>query len=502
MIKLRLAEPCDFMALSDLRQTVFQHELRIQQETYCDVFHDDYSKNFVLERDGQIVGAVRLAFSRELQEYFVSYLVLLPALRNVSLLRLLVGAVILAMRRNGIQRVSLHASDENLQIYLGMGCRVDGPRFQKSGFACFWTPMIYQLGTNDAGENAVVNRVSAYFPDPAALDWKFTVRIELHSDWASYQDSVCLRYDARIGASVPHIGTSSISLQNRWMEPCSVPPLEPCRIRSAIGEGSSTNSFEHINCLFARRHPILARRGTKAHAIATIYSLLSGRYLQTIDRWDGNDCAAVLGATSAFAVLDSDESGAFATTHAMLGRQLPVGIAVAANPSRLSELLLRNYFDFIGPFAAERRDEDFSPSPYRPTRVEESLATRLCVGSRADFADIAANIEPLFASGRVRSHFIFGCADLPRNAIAMLDCLLASGFAIGAAICQVNLAYQAVLATPLMLVGDPALRLRPCQSRIVETVAMPRDADGSAQIMASGAPTGLLHLAGSARQQK
>jgi hypothetical protein len=110
-----------------------------------------------------------------LQVPFVSYLFLLPAFRKKFLLRLLVGAIIITMRQNDLSSIHLHASDENLQTYLGFGCRVNGPRFQKKGFDCFWTPMVYDLGAN-SGEDAVVKRVSRYFQDTKALDWKFPVQ--------------------------------------------------------------------------------------------------------------------------------------------------------------------------------------------------------------------------------------------------------------------------------------------------------------------------------------
>jgi predicted GNAT family N-acyltransferase len=171
MIKLRLAGPSDFASLRALREVVFRHELRIQEDDYEDVFDDHACKNFLLERDGRLVGAVRLAFSNDLQQHFISYLVLLPGSRRRWLLLPLVGAVILTMRCNGIAHVQLHASDENVDIYRGLGCSVEGPRFQKRGFQCLWTPMVYRLGTHD-GEQSVVQRVLPYFPDLSALDWE------------------------------------------------------------------------------------------------------------------------------------------------------------------------------------------------------------------------------------------------------------------------------------------------------------------------------------------
>ncbi len=501
MIKLRLAEPRDFAALRELREAVFRRELGIQHEDYQDVFNDHYSKNFLLERDGWIVGAVRLAFSRELQEYFISYLILLPAVRNLSLLRLLVGAVILTMQRNGIQRVRLHASDDNLQIYLGMGCQVDGPRFKKYGFDCFWTPMIYRLGTNDVAERAVVNHVSAYFPDLAALNWTFQARIALYPDFTSYQHRVWSQSDAAIGETTPHVGTSSLPLRNRWLELRSVPPSQQSPAHNAIAYPPRGGSSDAVDGRFTRRDPIIVRRGSRAHAIATTYSLLSRRHLLAVDDWDDNDWSAVLGAASAFVVLDSDELASFAGAHAMLEQRLPIGVAVAADPGGLSRLLLRNYFDFIGPFAVAQWNDDRGQSSFWSTPAEGSLTARLCAVPRQDFTDIVAEIEPLFVAGRVRSHCIVGCHYQPRQAATMLDCLLASGFAVGAAVRFVNLAYQAGSAKQLMLVGDPALRLHPSLPRIVENSARPRDANGCARIMAFGAPIRLLHAAGFTREQ-
>jgi hypothetical protein len=40
MINMRLAKPLDFSALRKLREAIFRHELRIQQENYEDVFND------------------------------------------------------------------------------------------------------------------------------------------------------------------------------------------------------------------------------------------------------------------------------------------------------------------------------------------------------------------------------------------------------------------------------------------------------------------------------
>src|SRR6185436_12531507 len=119
MVTLNLAVESDFNELREFRAKIYGAELGIQEDTYQDVFHDYLSKNVVLRSSGRLVGAVRLAFSRESQEFYLSYLSIESTKRNRCNLRLLLGGVFFLMKTNNVRQVRADAADTNLAMYIG-----------------------------------------------------------------------------------------------------------------------------------------------------------------------------------------------------------------------------------------------------------------------------------------------------------------------------------------------------------------------------------------------
>jgi len=98
MIMLSLASPSELDELRLFRSRVYGAELGIQENTYQDVFNDHLSKNIVLRDSGRLIGTVRLAFSRETQDFYISYLTVESDKRKQSHLGLLLGAFFLLMK--------------------------------------------------------------------------------------------------------------------------------------------------------------------------------------------------------------------------------------------------------------------------------------------------------------------------------------------------------------------------------------------------------------------
>lgn len=488
MIKLRLAEARDFPGLRKLRIDVFRAELGIQDETYQDVFNDYYSKNLVLEKDGEAIGAVRLAFSRELQEYFVSYLVMRPAFRKLSLVRLLLGGVVALMRRNRIERVRLHASDENLGMYLAIGCRVAGPRFRKYGFNCVWTPLIYELGTNADSERSIGRKVATFFPRLADLDWRFSADIALCPNPATYRSQCASMMNEAIGSKIPHLGTRPPVFRTSWVEPLVAAAIDS----PGCPAPQSANSVDHLNGCFNRRDPIIVRRDAEAFDIARTYSLLTGKHFIPIRSWKDVRPEDFASADSVLLVLDLKDVHEANDVVDGVTRQVPAGIALASDPAALSSLMLKNYFEFIGPSMQSANSGRMHHPRARPF-IEVPVIRLLATDGRTS-REIVAKFEPRIAE--TRGHCILAYERIPQHALQMLDSLLVSGFAIGAAVRFANLAYSEGSLAPFRLIGDPSLRVFPCVPRTLELDAHRGGRGDYRQILAFGTPTRLFHAAG------
>ena len=90
------------------------------------------------------------------------------------------------MKANQLQTVRGDSADNNLEMYLSVGCRVVGPRFRKYGFNCEWTPLCYTLGTNPTAEKHLMDHAGKYL-GWEGTKWHFKPRLVLCEDLDSYR---------------------------------------------------------------------------------------------------------------------------------------------------------------------------------------------------------------------------------------------------------------------------------------------------------------------------
>jgi hypothetical protein len=441
----------DHARLRELRARVFRDELGVQDAEYRDVFSDAYSKNVLLLKDAEVIGAVRLAFGREQQEFYISYLFILPEHRKAALLRLLFGAVITLMTINGIEYVRADSADENLQMYLSLGCSIVGKQFTKYGFRCSWTPLVYRLGTKPDAERIVMNRVLHFFHDLESLRWSFSAAI-LTCKTVTDFDEVLSRLVAldRIPGSIPHLGDELPVLDAPWIQP--VQHTQAHEIGGMCGQphmGAAARTewdpLAQPGAHTARTGVVLVRRDSPAVSLAACYSLLTARRLSIFNSWDDVaarplDCASVL-----YCADPSDRSDpAFCS---LLGRvRGPIsGIVGGVDAASLSAHLLRSYFSFLGPLQLEQRLARIALIP-----VSTGTETDLWCDRR-----VCEALE------RGATHCVLIPEGTSREAISLFQSLLSSGESIGAAVRLVALAFSTVPNHCPVVIGDPSLRVAP-----------------------------------------
>lgn len=459
-IRLRAGMPSDFSELRQLRFQVFCRELGIQEENYQDVFTDWYSRNIVLIKNDQLIGGVRIAFSREHQEHYISYLVISREHRKLSLLRLLFGAVLMVMDLNGIKSIRADSADTNLPMYLAIGCRIIGPKFKKYGFSCDWTPLTYVLGTNANAERRTIDRVAAFFPNDEEVYWRFKPNIETCESQVAYRERLSELIRARrIPGTVPHLGESVPIFGVPWIKRpqkslCS--PPEASRRQDDLDMGMK---FGDLNDRVSKDHLIAARLGSPAADLARTYSVLTGKHLFLFSKWEEICDGRIPTANTVLLIFDSEDAPPRDRSlwRAMLSRS--IGIAAASKLGDLSSLLLMSYFEFLGP---RSRVAETVGNQWRSLIVvsdnERSQAIRCARQVSCEVTRDPSNIRVL-ALGN--THCILGQTETAPNVLGLLKTLLSSGFSIGSAVRFVNLAFASELIEPLVLIGDPNLRLTP-----------------------------------------
>src|SRR5687768_15325595 len=285
MIMLSLASPSELDELRLFRSRVYAAELGIQENTYQDVFNDHLSKNIVLRDSGRLIGTVRLAFSRETQEFYISYLTVESDKRKQSHLGLLLGAFFLLMKANHLQTVRGDSADNNLEMYLSVGCRVVGPKFRKYGFTCEWTPLCYTLGTNATSEKRLMDHARKYL-GWEGTKWHFQPRLVLCEDLDTYRrelDKLIAR--RQIFSLIPHLAKNRealSSLRSDWLDAPVV--LEPGDL-PAVPSGQDGLKFEDFNRSFNTRNLILVQRDSELSSLAKTYAMLSGKTLVLVEDW-------------------------------------------------------------------------------------------------------------------------------------------------------------------------------------------------------------------------
>ncbi|WP_125910502.1 GNAT family N-acetyltransferase [Burkholderia singularis] len=456
-IQLDIGHPHDFPALRRLRKEVFVDELGIQDITYRDVFNDWYSKNILLRRDRKIVGAVRVAFSRDQQEFYISYLVISKSHRKLSYLRLLFGAAIHVLQVNGIRSVRADSADLNLSMYLSAGCEVLGPKFKKYGFNCDWTPLRYVVGTNGDRERKIVEHAALLLGGDERLRWRFAPILRCCEDQPSY-DEALVRFIESNGSAeiIPHVGSSSLTIRSNAVVTHETLFDPVADASTGTHKADLPALFDRLNETLSRDHVVVVNRCSAALNVARTYSTCTGKYLVCIDHpfdvvsIDRDQVKSVLWLADSPADIPEivrrlDSINGF-----------PVGFVLATSTASASVALLSTFLDFLHP-------ADALPVQWIDSVRASSYSTYNAAlgGNLLTFADAAVTVEATVIGIIGRTHCIvsFGA---PKARIEMfINTLLSLGFSVGTTVRFANLAYGDELAAPLILIGDPSVRLAP-----------------------------------------
>jgi hypothetical protein len=467
MITLSLASASELDELRLFRARVYGAELGIQEDTYQDVFNDHLSKNIVLRDSSRLIGTVRLAFSRETQEFYISYLTVESDKRKHSHLGLLLGAFFLLMKANQLQTVRGDSGENNLEMYLTAGCRVVGPKFRKYGFMCEWTPLCYTLGTNPMTEKHLIDHALKYL-GWEGTEWRFKPRVVLCEDRDSYRRELeRLIATRQIFGLIPHLGRNREALSglsSTWLDAPAV--LEPEEL-PAIPSNQNGLRFEHFNRSFNIGNLILVRRDSELSWLAKMYGMLSGKTLVFVDDWSALNFEHPEQVGTVLLVVEPSEAQRAVRSLRALLPNIAWGVATGIDGEAVSWFLLKNYFRFIGPVQPGEALLSHDPQ----------TNAKLMVVPFDDFVDAkgAAMSLCLDLLGGHTSHLVLGASDCFDEAILLLSCLCEAGYPVGEAVRYVNVAVGDAGTTEgssketLWLFGDPTLRLLPTRQSVLET---------------------------------
>ncbi|WP_316195225.1 MULTISPECIES: GNAT family N-acetyltransferase [unclassified Bradyrhizobium] len=473
-IKLRLGNPDDFASLQALREEVFCDELGIQERSYHDVISDWHSKNVLLLSSNRLIGAVRLAYMREWQEYYVSYLCLRKQYRKKALLRLLFGAVILLMRHNGINSIRADSSDVNLPMYRAMGCVAIGPRFRKSGFVCEWTPMRYRLGINAAAEQNLAERTTGHFERGMEnnLAWEFDAVFHLCGTMAGFRRTFdALLEKNLVPGHVPHLSlsrqfaqlpydrafisrlntteASSHEIDFRSDDISITPAPLSCSDQSTEWRN---DRFSDLNSTLPRKHLLMVLAGSDAAPLARLYAILTCKYLIELASWDEAPHLCQLTTGSLTAIIGPADALPPAAVLSALQRDCSVGLLTAPDLPSLSSALLGSYFHFIGPtqsaIAIRRLDHGNGAGAVEAhsRAIDQVLPVTACGSDRVSIV-----LSP--------HHSVIVPAEVCRAAAGAISASLRAGCTIGQSVRDAGIELGLNRDAPMLLIGDPILRL-------------------------------------------
>jgi hypothetical protein len=492
MITLSLASAAELDELRLFRARVYGAELGIQENTYQDVFNDHLSKNIVLRDSGRLIGTVRLAFSRETQEFYISYLTVESDKRKQSYLGLLLGAFFLLMMANQLQSVRGDSADNNLEMYLAAGCRVVGPRFRKYGFMCEWTPLRYTLGTNPMTEKRLIHHALKYLGRDGTK-WRFEPKVVLCEDLESYRTELDRLIATRqIFGLIPHLAKSGAALSrlnSAWLD--APIALKPGHL-PAVPSNQNGLGFEHFNRSFNVKNLILVQRDSELSSLAKMYGMLSGKTLVLVDDWSDLAFEHPDQVGSVLLVVQSSEAQQAVASVRSLLPNIPWGLATGIDSEAVSWFLLKNYFRFVGP--AQSAEVLLSDDPKTNAKLIASPLTGL---EEVKTGAMSACIELLPGNA---SHLVVGAPNHFDEAFLLLSCLCESGYPVGEAVRYVNAAIRDAGPTEdssdeqLWLFGDPTLRLFPSRPSMVETDVEAVNGSWEVTLKNSGPETRIYHV--------
>lgn len=451
---VRFAAAKDYSALRDFRRSVFRDELDIQEETYEDVFNDHFSKSILIEREGRLIGSVRFAFSREVQEFYISYLTVAPELRCTGISRALLGAVFVLMKANGVRVVRADAADNNLSMYLSVGCEIVGAPFRKYGFRVEWTPLRYRLGTNSDAEARLMAQVEHSLLSSGDLRWRYSINLRMCSGLFEYKGALLDLVAAKgITADVPHYiheDGHRRAFQGGWLETSAL------AVQPGEQDQQLASAFMPLNDHFSREHLIVLRRQSRFADLAVMYSCLTRKRVVYLNSWSDPAPSNLKAAKSVLLVYAPDEIPQVLKSAIFRSNRYRLGVASGRDEEAASWFLLRNYFEFL-----------------RPRDMKD------CANKRATFYGTYQMFEGLFFSGQndcfdgAESHAVLSASTdetVPQDAIELFVSLLKAGYTTGDAVRFASLCAK----KRLLIAGDPAVRFFPCrpETRKIEEMKM------------------------------
>jgi predicted GNAT family N-acyltransferase len=416
MLTVRFGEKKDIETLRKLRKTIFKDELNVQEDGYQDVFSDFYSKNIIIEKNGDITGAVRLAFYRDTQKFYISYLMLDSSYRKYAYGGLLMGAILYLMKINNIKVVYADAIPHLLELYLKFGCTQIGEKYYKYGFTCPWIPVKYVFGTNHEFEKELIGKVKPFL----ALEqgkWEYQPKIALCATMTEYEE--CVSYLTRnrcIHEIIPHYCSDPTIIPGGKLNKFILPENQlhwhelAQNIEGATPMTDEEYDFDYYNRNFSGKNIIITRTGSKVVNFAQCYSMLTGKTVIYIDDW--SSLPPLTERSSVLAFLEEGECtyDLYQQLRSQIG-DIKWGIISGTSLETVSWMVIKNYLYFIQP--AEEDDVLLSPLE---KRTEDNVGNGYLILDKRNYDGPSVKEKMLKGNIRVLSTCMHGRGDIMYDA--------------------------------------------------------------------------------------
>jgi len=240
-----------------------------------------------------MIGGVRLAFFRETQKFYISYLMLKPAYRKQLYGTFLMGSIFYLMQLNNIKIIYADALPGLLELYLKFGCEKIGEKYFKYGFDCPWTPVRYILGTNPQFEELLISKVKRFL-NPDEGMWNFRPKIALCSNMTQYETCLNDLIQTRCFHEIlPHYCQDAGIIPKSKLS--NLVHAEDILYRHDLKDSLSTPGedkkidhslhFEYFNQNFSGKNIIVARQNSPIVSLAKCYAMLTGKKLFLVEDW-------------------------------------------------------------------------------------------------------------------------------------------------------------------------------------------------------------------------
>ena len=451
---LRLASIDDLPALVEFRRSAFVDELAIQSTDYKDVFNDHFSKNLiVVENDSggeRLLGALRLAFHRDKQRFYFSYLVIRAERRARYVGALLLGGALRVLEVNGVERVYADSRLALADLYQRFGCVQYSTPISKYGFHCQWLPMQFETRRSGGFHTWLADRAKKYLTT-SECRWRFDVNLVVCRDEKEYADVLMQSMASRQIFAAPPVIAHGTRQTRRDVGALDASPMD--------------GAFCEFNASLPDGNVIIAKRDSPARYAAACYSILTGKRLTLVERVDHfqpNDSMR-----SILLVGIPGDWDSRAVRHLLtLTRDATIGVVMWPDLAYGSRHILRSYLLFAVPDTDGER-------VYPSASVEGEAPKFDSMGSerfRATEGDpLRSTRRTLFEYGS--THQVLSPARLRDTNLARIRCrqLLCAGMSFGQTARKLNSEFVGKAeAHAFVVCGDSTLQIcdhAPCQQR-------------------------------------